>query len=159
MACRLDFFFNQRGNLASWRTIWWYLFRKHRRKLCRYFHSPFQPTLVRDPRLRPEFFSGFLFATAWISCVYNCHDLPSNNSSLCSSHIWFSYIYNFIIILSRVYHEPIQRPTPGWLVSLIGRSLPTGIAEVKGSNPVQVRIFFQAFFSQLQKLRLWSTFI
>ena len=35
----------------------------------------------------------------------------------------FSYIHNFIIILSRVYHEPIQRPAPSWLVSLIGRAL------------------------------------
>ena len=30
----------------------------------------------------------------------------------------------------------------------------TGIAEVKSSNPVQAWTFFQAFFSQLQKLRL-----
>ena len=29
------------------------------------------------------------------SCVYNCDDLSSNNSSLCSSHIWFSHIHNF----------------------------------------------------------------
>ena len=36
-------------------------------------------------------FSGFLFATAK-SCVYNCDDLPSYNSSPRSSHIWFSYI-------------------------------------------------------------------
>ena len=47
----------------------------------------------------------------------------SLNSSLRSSHIWFSYIQNFIIILSRVYNEPIQRPAPSWLVSLIGRAL------------------------------------
>ena len=26
-------------------------------------------------------------------------------------------------ILSRVYHEPIQRPAPSWLVSLIGRAI------------------------------------
>ena len=58
-----------------------------------------------------------------ISCAYNCDDLPSNNSSLRSSHIWFSYIHNFIIILSRVYNEPIQWPAPSWLVSLIGRAL------------------------------------
>ena len=90
-----------------------------------------------------NFFSGFLFATACISCAYNCDDLASNNSSLRSSHIWFSYIHNFIIILSRVYYEPIQRPAPSWVVSLIGRALPTGIAEVKGSNPVQAWIFFR----------------
>ena len=34
-----------------------------------------------------------------------------------------SYIHNFIIILSRVYNEPIQRPAPSWLVSLISRAL------------------------------------
>ena len=39
------------------------------------------------------------------------------------TNIWFSYIHNFIIILSRVYNEPIQRPAPSWLVSLIGRAL------------------------------------
>ena len=38
------------------------------------------------------------------SCVYNCDDLLSYNSSPRSSHIWFSYIHNFII-LSRVYNE------------------------------------------------------
>ena len=36
--------------------------------------------------------SGFLFATA-----KGANITPSNNSSLCSSHIWFSYIYNFIV--------------------------------------------------------------
>ena len=34
-----------------------------------------------------------------------------------------SYIHNFIIILSRVYNEPIQRPAPSWLVSLISTAL------------------------------------
>ena len=38
-------------------------------------------------------------------------------------NIWFSYFQNFIIILSRVYNEPIQRPAPSWLVSFIGRAL------------------------------------
>ena len=28
-----------------------------------------------------------------------------------------------IIILSRVYNEPIQRPAPRWLVTLIGRAM------------------------------------
>ena len=52
------------------------------------------------------------------SCVCNCDDHPSFNSSLSSSHVWFSYIHNFIIILSRVYNESLQRPAPSWLVSL-----------------------------------------
>ena len=40
---------------------------------------------------------------AWLSlrncksCVYNCDDHPSFNSSLRSSHIWFSYIHNIIV--------------------------------------------------------------
>ena len=40
----------------------------------------------------------------------------------------------------------------------------TGIAEVKGTNPVQAGIFFQAFFPQLQRLRIcvhiiWFSYI
>ena len=35
----------------------------------------------------------------------------------------FQIFITFIIILSRVYNEPIQRPAPSWLVSLIGRAL------------------------------------
>ena len=45
--------------------------------------------------------------------------------------------YIRIIIPSWVYNEPIQRPAPSWLVSLIGRALYRYCAEVKGSNPVQ----------------------
>ena len=33
------------------------------------------------------------------SCIYNTNDHPSFNSSLCSSHIWFSYIRNFMITI------------------------------------------------------------
>ena len=47
---------------------------------------------------KPEFFSGFLFATAKVA-FYNCDDLLSYNSSPRSSHIWFSYVHNLIIIL------------------------------------------------------------
>ena len=51
-------------------------------------------------------------------------DRPSFNSSLRSSYMWFLYIQNFIIIiLSRVYNEPIQRPAHKRLVSLIDRAL------------------------------------
>ena len=32
-----------------------------------------------------------------LSCVYNCDEVPSNNSSLRRSHIGFSYIHNFSI--------------------------------------------------------------
>ena len=45
------------------------------------------------------------------------------NSSPCSSNILFSYIHNFVIILSWLYNEPIQRPATSWLVSSISRVL------------------------------------
>ena len=32
----------------------------------------------------------------------------------------FSFIHNFIIILSRFCNEPTQRPAPSWLVSSVG---------------------------------------
>ena len=47
---------------------------------------------------KPEFFSGFLFATAKVA-FYNYNDILSYNSSPRSSHLWFSYIHNLIIIL------------------------------------------------------------
>ena len=73
------------------------------------------------------------------------HDHPSFNSSLHSSHIWFSYHHNIIIILSQVYNEPIQQPSPSWLVSLIGRAL-HWYRRVKDSNPIQAWIFFRLPF-------------
>ena len=81
------------------------------------------------------------------SCVFDCNDLLSYNSSPHSSHIWFSYIHNYIIILSRVYNEQIQKPVPSWLVSSILVVHCTGIAEVKGLSPVQVWIFFCLLFT------------
>ena len=39
-----------------------------------------------------------------------------------------------------------ERPAPSWLVSSIGTVSCTGIAEVKGSNPVQALIFFRLSF-------------
>ena len=69
-------------------------------------------------------------------------------------------IHNFIIILSRVYHEPIQRPAPSWLVSLIGRALHR-YRRGQGFESRTSLNFFQAFFSQLHKLSIqlrWSSF-
>ena len=54
-----------------------------------------QRSRVRIPYL-PEFFCFRLSFRNCKSCVYNCHDHPSFNSSLRSSHIWFSYIQDFI---------------------------------------------------------------
>ena len=60
--------------------------------------------------------------------------------------MWFSCIYNFISILSRVYHEPIQRPAPSWLVSLGGRALHR-YRRGQGFESRTSLNFFQAFFS------------
>ena len=82
------------------------------------------------------------------------------NSNTAVHTLWFSYIHNFIIFLSRVYHEPIQRPAPSWLVSLIGRALHR-YRRGQGFESRTSLNFFQAFFSQLHKLRIqlrWSTF-
>ena len=55
-----------------------------------------QTSRIRIP-YKPEFFLGFLFAAANVAYI-TCDDLPSFNSSLRSSHIWFSYIHNFITL-------------------------------------------------------------
>ena len=62
--------------------------------------------------------------------------------------IWFSYIYNFIVNLSRVYNEPIQRPAPSWLVSLTGGALHR-YRRGQGFESRTSLNFFQAFFSQV----------
>ena len=83
---------------------------------------------------------------AWKNNIY----IYSNNSSLRNSHIYIYdfqvSIYNFIIILSRVHHEPIQRPAPSWLVSLIGRALHR-YRRGQGFESRTSLNFFQAFFS------------
>ena len=47
------------------------------------------------------------------SCVYNCDDHPSFNSSLRSSHIWFSYIQNsyvfFVLLFCLLLHRLVVR--------------------------------------------------
>ena len=66
-------------------------------------------------------------------------------------HIY--HIQNFIIILSRVYNEPIQRPAPSLLVSLIGSKSAAPDRRGRGfESRTSLNFFFQAFFSQLQKL-------
>ena len=64
-----------------------------------------------------------------------------------------SYIHNFIIILSRVYNEPIQRPAPSWLVSLISRALHRHRRGQEFESRTRLNCF-QAFFAQLQKVRI-----
>ena len=80
------------------------------------------------------------------NCAHNCDDLLSYYSSPRSSHIWFPYIHNFIIILLQVYNEPIQRPAPSWIVSSDGRALHR-YRRGKGSESRTSLNFF--FFSRL----------
>ena len=54
---------------------------------------------------------------------------------------------------SRVYNKPILWPAPSWLVSLIGRALHR-YCRGQGFESCPNLNFFQAFFSQLQKLRV-----
>ena len=115
-----------------------------------HFSFPVLPYLyTSDRRIKWR----MIIAVIYIRNVYNCDDHPSFNSSLRSSHIWFSYIVKFIIILSRICNEPIQRPTPIWLVSLSGRALHR-YRRGKGFESRTSLNFFQTFFSQLQKLRI-----
>ena len=58
-----------------------------------------------------------------------------------------------MIILSRVYNEPIQQPARSWLVSSIDRAL-HWYRKGQGFESRTSLNFFQAFFSQLQKLCL-----
>ena len=58
-----------------------------------------------------------------------------------------------VIILSRVYNEAIQRPSPSWLVNLIGRALHR-YRRGQGFESRTSLNFFQVFFSQLYKLRI-----
>ena len=69
------------------------------------------------------FFSGFLFATAKVASVTVMiffHIIL--HSAFLIYSIWFSYVHNFIIILSRFYNEPIQWSSPNWPVSSGGKS-------------------------------------
>ena len=53
---------------------------------------------------------------------------------------------DFIIILSRVYNEPIQRPAPSWLVSLIGRTLHRYRRGQGSESRTSLIFFFRLFF-------------
>ena len=95
--------------------------------------------------------------------IYENHIYELRSEEL--NQVWSSQLYKQllqlrkeslkkkIIILSRVYNEPIQRPAPRWLVSLIGRALHR-YRRGQGFESRTSLNFFQAFFSQLQKLRI-----
>ena len=68
------------------------------------------------------------------------------NSSACSSHRWFSYIHNFIIILSQVYNELIQWPALSWrLLTQFVRALYQYCRGQIGFESHTSLNFFQAF--------------
>ena len=75
-----------------------------------------------------------------------CSYILSYNSSACSSHIWFSYIRNFIIILSKVYNELIQWPALSWrLLTQFVRALYQYCRGQIGFESHTSLNFFQAF--------------
>ena len=67
---------------------------------------------------------------------------------------FISCIHYFIVILSWVYNQPAQWPAPSRLVSSI---YCRALYQFKGQGLESCTslYFFQALFSQLQKLRLW----
>ena len=65
--------------------------------------------------------------------------------------ILFSYIHNFIIILSRVYNEPIQRSAPSWLVSSFGKSVAPVLQRSRVRIPYKPE-FFSAFLFTTAKV-------
>ena len=65
--------------------------------------------------------------------------------------IYVSYIYIHLFILhGYITNSQYDQLPVGLIAQLVEHC--TGIAEVMGSNPVQAKNFFQAFFSQLLKL-------
>ena len=77
------------------------------------------------------------------SCVNNCDDLLSYSSSPRSFHIWFSYIHNFIIILSQVYKEPNQAMTSSRLARSSALERCTGISD-RPSRIVLLKVAYYA---------------
>ena len=77
--------------------------------------------------------------------AHHCQHGRNNSQHYLLAHCW----PNFIVIRSRVYNEPIQRPAPSWLVSVIGRAL----HRYRRGQGFESRTSL-AFSSQLQKLRI-----
>ena len=74
-------------------------------------------------------------------------------------HIYdFWYNHNFIIILSRVYNEPIQRLAPSWLVSLTGRAL-HGYRRGQGFESRTSLNFFSCFLFATAKVAYMTAMI
>ena len=105
--------------------------------------------MVRIP-FKPEFFQAFF--SQLLKLRSNCEDLSSVWSFIgVVQNICFIYLHLFIHP-SRVYYEVTIWPAPSWLDSSVGRALHRhrrghGFESRSNLN------FFQAFFSQLLKLR------
>ena len=81
------------------------------------------------------------------SCVYNCDDLLSYNSSPRSSHTWFSYFVTSSASFHGFIKNQFNNLLPVGLLAQWVRALHRSrLAVVKGSNPVQVSLFFSFFF-------------
>ena len=102
-----------------------------------------------ESRSSLNFFQAFF--SQLLKLRSNWEDLSSIWSFIRSSNICFIYLHSFIHP-SRVYYELTIWPAPSWLDSSVGRALHRhrrGHGFESRSSPN----FFQAFFSQLLKLR------
>ena len=95
----------------------------------------------------------FLFATtkvASITALIFFHTILHPEVLIYDFHIFLTSSSSFYRFITKVFNDLLPA---GLLVQLVERC--PGIAEVKGSNPVQARkMFFHALFSKLQKLLL-----
>ena len=99
-----------------WKQKWTDFFRERYPSLFFFWSQPRFKGLITRHRLTR--FRDWLGSSRfrYVQLKIKGDDHPSFNSSLRGSHIWFSSFNGF-------YNEPIQRPAPSWLVSLIGRAL------------------------------------
>ena len=102
-----------------------------------------------ESRSSLNFFQAFF--SQLLKLRSNCEDLSSIWSFIRSSNICFIYLHSFIHP-SRVYYELTIWPAPSWLDSSVGRALHWH-RRGHGFESRSSLNFFQAFFSQLLKLR------
>ena len=110
-------------------------------------HRSYRRNSFAVEKRKPE---KFLFETAKVASITAMiffHIILHHEVLIYDFHI-------FIIILLQVYNEPIQRPAPSWLVSSTDRALHLYRRGKGFESRTSPRMFFHAFFSQLQKLRL-----
>ena len=105
--------------------------------------------LERESRSSLNFFQAFL--SQLLKLRSNCEDLSSIWSFTRSSNICSIYLHSFIHP-SRVYYELAIWPASSWLDSSVGRALHRH-RRGHGFESRSSLNFFQAFLSQLLKLR------